>query len=387
MGGVERHQMSMSEVRSGVSATASAAVATRQIEPAVQIELLRVMQRIRRFEERAEELYLGGELPGFIHLSIGQEACAAGACLALRRDDFITSTHRGHGHCIAKGAPMDRMMAELYAKVTGSCKGKGGSMHIADFSVGMLGANGVVGGGANLAVGAAIAARLRGTDQIAVCFFGDGASNRGPVHEAMNLAAVWNLPVIFFCENNQYASTTSVKTVMKIEDVAVRAAGYGMPGVVVDGNDVLAVYSAVREYADRARSGGGPALIEAKTYRMRGHFVGDPQLYRPAEEIQAQRANDPLSRHERRLLSERVLDEDALERIRAEIEEELAAAVQFGRESPLPEPEEALDDLYTTPLYPPTPTGNTALTPTLSSPSTGPLRFAGSPCQRERGSR
>src|SRR5918996_914997 len=263
----------------------------------------------------------------------GQEACAAGACLALRRDDFITSTHRGHGHCLAKGAPLDRMMAELYAKVTGSCKGKGGSMHIADFSVGMLGANGVVGGGANLAVGAAIAARLRGTDQIAVCFFGDGASNRGPVHEAMNLAAVWSLPVIFFCENNQYASTTSVKTVMKIEDIADRAAGYGMPGIVVDGNDVLAVYSAVREYVDRARAGGGPVLIEAKTYRMRGHFVGDPQVYRDAAEVQAQRANDPLARHERRLLGERVLDEGTLEQLKANIEEELAAAVQFGRES------------------------------------------------------
>jgi TPP-dependent pyruvate/acetoin dehydrogenase alpha subunit len=339
--------MTLSETRGSGS---SAVQVMREVEPARQIELLRTMQRIRRFEERAEELYLGGELPGFIHLSIGQEACAAGACLALRRDDYITSTHRGHGHCLAKGAPMDRMMAELYAKVTGSCKGKGGSMHIADFSVGMLGANGVVGGGANLAVGATIAARLRGTDQIAVCFFGDGASNRGPVHEAMNLAAVWNLPVIFFCENNQYASTTSVKTVMKIEDIADRAAGYGMPGIVVDGNDVLAVHSVVCEYVERARSGGGPVLIEAKTYRMRGHFVGDPQVYRPAEEIAAQRANDPLSRHERRLLSERLLDEGTLERMKADIEAELAAAVQFGRESPLPEPEAALDDLYATPI-------------------------------------
>ena len=322
----------------------------RTVEPARQIELLRTMQRIRRFEERAEELYLGGEMPGFIHLSIGQEACAAGACAALRTDDYITSTHRGHGHCIAKGAPLDRMMAELYAKVTGSCKGKGGSMHIADFSVGMLGANGVVGGGANLAVGATIAARLRGTDQIALCFFGDGASNRGPVHEAMNLAAVWNLPVIFFCENNQWASTTSVKSVMKIDDVADRAAGYGMPGLIVDGNDVVAVYSTVLEWAERARNGGGPVLIEAKTYRMRGHFVGDPQVYRSQDEVQAQRANDPIQRLERRLLSERILDSETLARLKAEVEEELAAAVQFGRESPLPQPEEALDDLYATPL-------------------------------------
>ncbi|MCC7369216.1 MAG: thiamine pyrophosphate-dependent dehydrogenase E1 component subunit alpha [Chloroflexi bacterium] len=308
------------------------------------------MQRIRRFEERAEELYLGGELPGFIHLSIGQEACAAGACAALGTDDYITSTHRGHGHCVAKGAPLDRMMAELYAKVTGSCKGKGGSMHIADFSVGMLGANGVVGGGANLAVGATIAARLRGSDQIALCFFGDGASNRGPVHEAMNLAAVWNLPVIFFCENNQWASTTSVKSVMKIEDVADRAAGYGMPGVVVDGNDVLAVYTAVSAWVERVRNGGGPVLIEAKTYRMRGHFVGDPQVYRDAAEVQAQRANDPIQRLEWRLLAEGRLDEAGLARLKDEVEAELAAAVQFGRESPLPEPEAALEDLYATPL-------------------------------------
>ena len=358
MGGVEREQMATNGARSAGSGgqAAGAIAATRDIEPALQIELLKTMQRIRRFEERAEELYLGGELPGFIHLSIGQEACAAGACLALRQDDFITSTHRGHGHCLAKGAPMDRMMAELYAKVTGSCKGKGGSMHIADFSVGMLGANGVVGGGANLAVGAAIAARLRGTDQIAVCFFGDGASNRGPVHEAMNLAAVWSLPVIFFCENNQYASTTSVKTVMKIEDIADRAAGYGMPGVIVDGNDVAAVYGEVVAWAERARNGGGPVLIEAKTYRMRGHFVGDPQVYRSSDEVEAQKANDPIQRFERRLISERVLDEDGLERLKVEVEEELAAAVQFGRESPLPEPEAALDDLYATPLRTPTPT-------------------------------
>jgi pyruvate dehydrogenase E1 component alpha subunit len=343
--------MTMSETRGGGHGQAAGAVAaTRDVEPARQIELLKTMQRIRRFEERAEELYLGGELPGFIHLSIGQEACAAGACAALRTDDYITSTHRGHGHCLAKGAPMPAMMAELYAKATGSCKGKGGSMHIADFSVGMLGANGVVGGGANLAVGATIAARLRGSDQIAVCFFGDGASNRGPVHEAMNLAAVWSLPVIFFCENNQYASTTSVKTVMKIEDIADRAAGYGMPGVVIDGNDVLAVYRAVSEWAARARAGGGPVLIEAKTYRMRGHFVGDPQVYRDQEEVVAQRANDPIMRQERRMLREQTLTDDALAQMRAEVEEELAAAVRFGRESPLPAPESALEDLYATPF-------------------------------------
>jgi TPP-dependent pyruvate/acetoin dehydrogenase alpha subunit len=312
------------------------------------LDLLRTMVRIRRFEERAEELYLAGELPGFIHLSIGQEACAAGACLALRRADYITSTHRGHGHCIAKGAPTDRMMAELYAKATGSCKGKGGSMHIADFSVGMLGANGVVGGGANLAVGAAIAARLRKSDQVALCFFGDGASNRGPVHEACNLAAVWKLPVLFFCENNQYASTTAIGSALAIENVADRAAGYGMPGVIVDGNDALAVYTAAERWVEWARAGNGPVLIEAKTYRMRGHYVGDPQVYRPDGEVQAQRARDPIVRLERTLLEAGVATQSDVDRIRDEATDEIEAAVRFGRESPLPSPEAALDDVYVT---------------------------------------
>jgi acetoin:2,6-dichlorophenolindophenol oxidoreductase subunit alpha len=334
--------MTVTETRSPAGSAPPAA----EVEPAMQVELLRTMLRIRRFEERAEELYLAGELPGFIHLSVGQEACAAGACLALRRDDYITSTHRGHGHCIAKGAPTDRMMAELFAKVTGSCKGKGGSMHIADFSVGMLGANGVVGGGANLAVGAAIAARLRRSDQIALCFFGDGAANRGPVHEACNMAAIWKLPVIFFCENNRYASTTSADYALPIQDVADRAAGYGMPGVVVDGNDASAVYSAVRTWAERARSGGGPVLIEAKTYRMRGHYVGDPQLYRPQDEVEAQRRRDPIARLERTLLEAGVVSMADVDRLRAEAAAEIEAAVRFGRESPLPRPEEALEDVY-----------------------------------------
>ena len=330
--------------------TRTAGEAQEGIEPSVQVRLLRTMLRIRRFEERAEELYLAGELPGFIHLSIGQEACAAGACVALRRDDYITSTHRGHGHCIAKGAPTDRMMAELFAKVTGSCKGKGGSMHIADFSVGMLGANGVVGGGANLAVGAAIAARLRKTDQIALCFFGDGAANRGPVHEACNMAAIWKLPVVFFCENNQYASTTSASYALPISDVADRAAGYGMPGLVVDGNDALAVYDAVRTWAERARAGGGPVLIEAKTYRMRGHYVGDPQLYRTVDEVEAERRRDPIARLEQRLLEAGLIGPADVERLRQEAWDEIEAAVRFGRESPLPEPAEALDDVYTNPV-------------------------------------
>jgi pyruvate dehydrogenase E1 component alpha subunit len=313
-------------------------------EPAV--ELLATMLRIRRFEERIEELYLAGELPGFVHLSIGQEACAAGACAALRRDDYITSTHRGHGHCIAKGADTRAMMAELYGKATGSCKGKGGSMHIADFGVGMLGANGVVGGGANLAVGATIAARLKGTDQVALCFFGDGASNRGPVHEACNMAAIWKLPVIFFCENNAYASTTSACYAVSVENVADRAAGYGMPGVVVDGNDALAVYEVTRAAVQRARSGGGPTLIEAKTYRLRGHYVGDPERYRERAEVQQAASRDPIAALERRLLSAELITPAESEALRAAAAEEVEAAVQFGRQSPLPAPDEALDDLY-----------------------------------------
>ena len=310
------------------------------------LRLLATMLRIRRFEERTEELYRAGELPGFVHLSIGQEACAAGACAALRRDDYITSTHRGHGHCIAKGADTRKMMAELYAKATGVCKGKGGSMHIADFSVGMLGANGVVGGGANLAVGAAIAARLRGSDQVALCFFGDGAANRGPVHEASNLAAIWKLPVIFFCENNGYASTTPATYALSVENVADRAAGYGMPGVVVDGNDALAVYDATREAVDRARAGCGPSLIEARTYRLKGHYVGDPEKYRPRDEIAAAAERDPIARLERRLLEAGAPTRAEIAGLRRAAEGEIEAAIEYGRSSPLPEPEAALDDLY-----------------------------------------
>ena len=310
------------------------------------LRLLVTMLRIRRFEERTEELYRAGELPGFVHLSIGQEACAAGACAALRRDDYITSTHRGHGHCIAKGADTRKMMAELYAKATGVCKGKGGSMHIADFSVGMLGANGVVGGGANLAVGAAIAARLRGSDQVALCFFGDGAANRGPVHEASNLAAIWKLPVIFFCENNGYASTTPATYALSVENVADRAAGYGMPGVVVDGNDALAVYDATREAVDRARAGCGPSLIEARTYRLKGHYVGDPEKYRPRDEVAAAAERDPIARLERRLLEAGAPTRAEIAGLRRAAEEEIEAAIEYGRSSPLPEPAAALDDLY-----------------------------------------
>jgi pyruvate dehydrogenase E1 component alpha subunit len=310
------------------------------------LRLLATMHRIRCFEQRTEELYRAGELPGFVHLSIGQEACAAGACAALRTDDYITSTHRGHGHCIAKGADPRTMMAELFGKANGVCKGKGGSMHIADFSVGMLGANGVVGGGANLAVGATLAARLRASDQVALSFFGDGASNRGPVHEACNLAAIWKLPVIFFCENNHYASTTAASYALSVENIADRAASYGIPGVVVDGNDALAVYEVTCQAVERARGGGGPTLIEAKTYRLKGHYVGDPEQYRPREEVLVAGERDPIDRLERYVLANGLASDADLVALRQAAHDEIEAAVDFGRAGPLPRPEEALNDIY-----------------------------------------
>ena len=250
------------------------------------LDFYRTMYTIRRFEENVNNLFLAGEIPGFVHLYIGEEAIATGMMANLSPKDYITSTHRGHGHTIAKGADLNRMMAEIFGKSTGYCKGKGGSMHIADFSIGMLGANGVVGGGYNLAVGAGLAAKLSGTDQVSVCFFGDGASNRGTFHEGMNMAAAWKLPVVFVCENNQWASTTPYRTTTSVENISDRAIGYGIPGVVVDGNDVFAVYEAAQAAVERARDGGGPTLLEAKTYRIKGHFVGDPEMYRTKEEVQ-----------------------------------------------------------------------------------------------------
>ena len=233
--------------------------------------LYRTMVRIRLFEEKVGECFLGGELPGFVHLYIGEEAIATGLLTELNQDDYITSTHRGHGHCIAKGAQIKPMMAEIFGKSTGYCKGKGGSMHIADFSVGMLGANGVVGGGINLAVGAALAAKMKKTGQVAVTFFGDGGANRGTVHEGMNMAAIWKLPVIFVCEFNQYASTTPSSYGTSVPNLAVRAQGYGMPAATVDGNDVFAVNEAAKKALEYVRAGNGPYMLEFKTYRIKGH--------------------------------------------------------------------------------------------------------------------
>lgn len=309
-------------------------------------DMLTRMWRIRIFEERSIELFQAGELPGFLHAQVGQEAVCVGACTALRDDDYITSTHRGHGDIIAKGGRLDRMFAELYAKETGYCRGKGGSMHIFDFKLGVLGANGIVGAGLPIATGAALAAQLRGTDQVAVSFFGDGASNEGAFHEALNMASVWKLPVVFVCANNEYGESTPRRIQQNIDDIASRAGGYGIPGVVVDGMDVLAVYEVVSEAVARARRGDGPTLVEAKTYRFYGHYVGDPGLYRPKEEVEEAMARDPLPSFERMLTTAGLLDEADCRAIEAAVWAAVEEAVEFGRTSAAPDDSIAFEDVY-----------------------------------------
>ena len=310
------------------------------------IDMYRTMVRIRRFEERVVREFADGNIPGSVHVYIGEEAVATGAIAHLRKDDYIMSTHRGHGHLIAKGGETTRMMAELFAKKTGYCLGKGGSMHIANIDIGMLGAAGIVGSGIPIATGAGLSAKLRGTDQVTICFFGDGASNIGRFHEGVNLASVWCLPVIFICENNLWAVSVSTSCSMNIANIADRAIGYGIPGVVVDGMDVIAVYEAAGEAVARARSGKGPTLIEAKTYRFRGHFEGDAGAYRPKEEIEKWLKRDPIKLYQEKLLEMKVLTEKRVEDIDKKALTEIEDAVKFARESPFPEPEEALENVY-----------------------------------------
>ena len=310
------------------------------------IDMYRTMVRIRTFEERVFKEFTAGNIPGFVHLYSGEEAVATGACANLRPDDYITSTHRGHGHLIAKGGKTDKMMAELYGKKTGYNKGKGGSMHIADPDLGILGANGIVGAGIPIATGAALSAKLRGTDQVTICFFGDGATNTSRFHEGVNLAACLNLPIVYIIENNQYAETTSVAYSCKLDNLADRACAYGIPGMTVDGNDVLVVYEAVGEAVTRARKGEGPTLVECKTYRWHGHFVGDPCDYQPKEEIEAWRKKDPIPRFRKKLVEAGTFIEEDANKIDQEINEEIEKAVKFAEESPLPDPEEVLTDVY-----------------------------------------
>jgi len=310
------------------------------------LEMYQRMLKIRYFEDKVFELYGQNLVPGTIHLYAGEEAVAVGVCANLRKDDYITSTHRGHGHCIAKGADLGKVMAEILGKKTGYCKGKGGSMHIADFSIGMLGATAVVGAGIPIAAGAGLSIKLRGSDQVVACFFGEGASNQGTFHEGINMAAIWGLPVVFVCENNLYAMGTRQNIVMTIQNIADRAVAYGIPGVTVDGNDALAVYEAASEAVNRARQGGGPTLIECKTYRQKGHSRFDPAAYRPKEEVKEWLKKDPIPRFKNKLIEMGVLTEEEDEKLRSEATAAVEVAVKFAMESPFPEPEEALEDVY-----------------------------------------
>ena len=318
------------------------------VSPAEQRNMLRMMQIIRRFEERASQDFLAGKIYGVVHCYIGEEAVAVGVCSALRENDQIISTHRGHGHCIAKGADINRMMAELYGRETGYCKGKGGSMHIADFDIGMLGANGIVAGGIPIITGAAFAAQLTGAGGVAVCFFGDGASNAGSFHESINIAASWKLPIIYVCENNLWAVNTPASASMPIEDVATRAVAYGIPGIVVDGNDVLAVRQTAAHAVERARDGRGPSLIECKTYRHRSHTERATQAdSRPPDEVSGWMEKDPIERLKETLKTQQgQLTNDEWESIDQEIIKLIDNAVTFADASPFPPAEAALEDVF-----------------------------------------
>ncbi|MBX5695044.1 thiamine pyrophosphate-dependent dehydrogenase E1 component subunit alpha [Pseudomonas aeruginosa] len=307
----------------------------------------RVMRTIRAFEEHLHVEFATGEIPGFVHLYAGEEASAAGVMAHLRDDDCIASTHRGHGHCIAKGVDVHGMMAEIYGKKTGVCQGKGGSMHIADLEKGMLGANGIVGAGAPLAAGAALAAKLKGSDAVAVAFFGDGGSNEGAVFEAMNLAAVWNLPCLFVAENNGYAEATAANWSVACDHIADRAAGFGMPGVTVDGFDFFAVHEAAGAAIERARAGEGPSLIEVKLTRYYGHFEGDAQTYRDPDEVKHYReTRDCLKQFRERTCHAGLLSASDLDAIDAEVEARIEDAVQRAKNDPKPEPDDLLRDVY-----------------------------------------
>ena len=323
-------------------------------EKELQMEILRRMALIREFEERVIELVEQGEIVGATHSYIGQEAVAVGTCLALRDDDVITGNHRSHGHPIAKGGDVKKAMAELLGKRTGFCKGKGGSMHLADFSIGILGESGITGSSMPVAVGAALGWKLQGNDRVSVCFFGDGASNEGPFHEALNLAAIWKLPVIFVCENNQYAVTSSFKNMVATENISDRAAAYNIPGVLVDGQDAMAMYDAASEAVKRARSGEGPSLLEGRTYRFHEHSIGLSRIlkqdYRSDEEVAEWKNRDPIKIHADRLLANEVCTQADIDQVRDKASVLAQEAVQFAKESPYPDPSELFDDLFSNPI-------------------------------------
>jgi len=317
-------------------------------DPSQLVQMLRTMILIREFDERAIALRTAGKIYGAVHPYVGQEAVAVGVCATLTARDRVTSTHRGHGHCIAKGADIRRMMAELFGRADGYCKGKGGSMHIADFAVGMLGANGIVGGGLPIACGAALAAKLEAKGDVTVCFFGDGAAAEGEFHEALNIASVWKLPIVFVCENNQYAANNAVAVQHPHVDIADHAAPYRMPGVIVDGNDVLSVFSAAGAAVGRARGGEGPTLLECKTYRWHFHAMRNapPPETRPAAEVADWKARDAVARLERHLLDGRVLSGADVAAMRAKVAADLDDAVAFAEASPFPDPKDLLVDMF-----------------------------------------
>lgn len=319
---------------------------TSQVSLDIGIKLYEMMVRIRMFEETVTDLFARGRMPGFLHTSIGQEAVAAGVCANLLPEDKITSNHRGHGHLLAKGGNYHRALAELYAKATGYCKGKGGSMHIADPEIGILGANGIVSAGIPIATGSALTAQYLGEEWVTVCFFGDGATNEGAFHESLNLASVWNLPVVYVCENNGYAESTPQSYHQNIKDIAVRASSYGIPGESIDGNDVETVYLTAKDAIDRARSGKGPTLIEAKTTRWSGHHASDNQSYRDNEELQLALGNDAILRW-RSTLEKRGALPDQMDEIYTRAKEELEEAIAYAEESPHPDPADATADIFT----------------------------------------
>ncbi len=316
------------------------------MEKEKKLKMLKDMIRVRTFEQRVDKEFRAGAIPGFLHVYMGEEAVAVGACAALNRDDYITSTHRGHGHVLAKGADTSAMMAELYGKSTGCNKGKGGSMHIAVPEIGILGANGIVGGGIPVATGAALSSKYLKNGRVTVCFFGDGASNEGTFHEALNIASTFRLPVIYLCENNLYNAGAPFKSISRTGHISERAPGYKIPAVIVDGNDVMAVYTAVNEAVGHARAGDGPTLVECMTYRWSTHAVGDPEL-RPADEKESWLAKEPIMRFFNVLKDQSVVNESLLEQYRKEVEAEIDEAVRFAVESPEPSVETALDDVFT----------------------------------------
>ena len=321
-------------------------IAASGLTPEQLLEALRQMHLIRAFEEKAEALYALGKIHGTMHLSIGQEASAVGACLALRPDDTILSTHRGHGHCIAKGAEPPLMMAEFFGKEVGYCRGRGGSMHIADVAGGNLGANGIVAGGLPISTGVGLSLQMQRTDRVCLTFFGDGAANEGAFHESLNLAAIWRLPVVYVCENNQYAMSMPVTAAIPISQISQRAVAYNMPGVTVDGNDLLAVFGAVETAVSRARAGDGPSLIEAVTYRWRGHSKSDRQRYRTRDEVKEWQARDPITRLENLLVAADLFTAEKLADLGAAARQTIEDSVAFAEAQADPDPATILEGVY-----------------------------------------